>query len=287
LVSGASVTISGNGQTYTSTTDTVGVFSQGDLQPATYTISVADLEGFKTPDVQEVVVEEDTQNSVIVTYLEKPLLNPVFGENTIQTISAISAEISSKNMTSAEVEATYGWKAGDTIEMPYNSSTLPMRIMGFNHDNKSDGSGKIGITLATTYRLPDSYQIYSRYFSAESGWLGNDWTIRTSTLPNIKSKIGAEWQPFLQQASKLCQNASGNQFTAKESISLFSKSETWDTYTGEGEQYEFWKNGGSKDLGQTVLLRSVTSNQFYTNSGGSASSIRSDRKAYVAFMIYI
>lgn len=73
FVNGASVTISGNGQTYTGTTNTVGIFSQGDLQPATYTVSVADLEGFKTPDVQEVVVEEGTQNSVIVTYLEKPL----------------------------------------------------------------------------------------------------------------------------------------------------------------------------------------------------------------------
>lgn len=74
LVSGASVTISGNGQVYTGTTDSFGVFSQGDLQPATYTISVADLEGFKAPDIQEVVVLEDTQNSVMVTYLEKPLM---------------------------------------------------------------------------------------------------------------------------------------------------------------------------------------------------------------------
>lgn len=79
MVSGASITITGNNQTYTGTTDSVGVFSQGDLQPATYTISVADLDGFKTPDVQEVVVEEGTQNNVEFTYLEKPLYSPIYG----------------------------------------------------------------------------------------------------------------------------------------------------------------------------------------------------------------
>lgn len=73
LVSGASVTISGNGQTYAGTTNSIGVFTQGDLQPATYTITVADIEGFKTPDASEVVVLENTQNSVMVTYLEKPV----------------------------------------------------------------------------------------------------------------------------------------------------------------------------------------------------------------------
>ena len=72
LVSGAKVTISGNGQTYVGNTNEQGVFVQGDLQPATYTISVADLDGFKTPNNIEVIVNENTKNVATVTYLEKP-----------------------------------------------------------------------------------------------------------------------------------------------------------------------------------------------------------------------
>lgn len=77
LVSGASVTITGNEQTFTGTTNENGVFVQGDLQPATYTITVADIDGFKTPSASEVVVTEDTQNTITVTYLELPAFIPV------------------------------------------------------------------------------------------------------------------------------------------------------------------------------------------------------------------
>lgn len=74
LVSGASVTISSSsGETYAGTTNESGVFTQGDLQPATYTVSVADLDGFKTPVSQEVTILEDTSNNIEFVYLEKPL----------------------------------------------------------------------------------------------------------------------------------------------------------------------------------------------------------------------
>jgi hypothetical protein len=114
LVSGASVTITGNGQTYTGTTDSAGVFSQGDLQPATYTISVADLEGFKTPDVQEVVVEEDTQNSVIVTYLEKPA-------SVILGVSWTNDNSTTMTRTDDAVGMTYTINEDGTIQSDFNS----------------------------------------------------------------------------------------------------------------------------------------------------------------------
>jgi hypothetical protein len=87
LVNGASVTITGNGQTFTGTTNENGVFTQGDLQPATYAISVADMDGFDTPEPVEVVVEENTQNSAIITYLEKSLTKPVYGVSWVNDAS--------------------------------------------------------------------------------------------------------------------------------------------------------------------------------------------------------
>lgn len=86
LVQGATVTIAGNGQTYTGTTNESGVFVQGDLQPATYTISVADLEGFDTPESQELVVLEDSENSVTITYLEQ-MQSAIYGVSWVNDAS--------------------------------------------------------------------------------------------------------------------------------------------------------------------------------------------------------
>lgn len=199
LVGGASVTISGsNGETYAGTTDSAGVFTQGDLQPATYTVSVADLEGFKTPESLQVVVTEDTQNSVTVTYLEKQAFSTTFGENTPEQISAISAEISANNMTSEQVASTYGWNIGDTIEFTLTTGEpVRMKIAGFNHDVRSDGSGKAGITLELDHVLQTSYQMNS---SNTTDYVTS--TMRTVTLPAIKATLPQEWQDVIKTVNK-------------------------------------------------------------------------------------
>jgi hypothetical protein len=114
MVGGTSVTITGNGQTYTGTTDSVGVFSQGDLQPATYTISVADLEGFKTPDVQDVVVKEDTQNSVIMTYLER-------STNLVLGVSWTNDSSTTMTRTDDAVGMTYTINSDGTIQSDFDN----------------------------------------------------------------------------------------------------------------------------------------------------------------------
>ena len=252
MVSGASVTITGNGQTYTGTTDSVGVFSQGNLQPATYTISVADLEGFKTPDVQEVVVEEDTQNSVIVTYLEKPTII-LFSEATPAEISAIGTEISNAGMTSAEVEATYGWKIGDTTS--YTLSTgeqVEMRIIGFNHDTLSDGSGKkAGITLEMTGLLNNKFLMNNEQ-STVGGFPAS--SMNTSTLPTIKTTMPQEWQDIIVKVDKQSANGGGSVYerVVTDSHELFILSIM--EYTGtkahsveEGSVYEYWSDKTASD----------------------------------------
>ena len=201
LVSGASVTISGNGQTYTGTTDSVGVFTQGDLQPATYTISVADMEGFKTPDVSEVVVEEDTQNSVTVTYLEKPQFTQAdrtFSNNSPEIISKVSKEISDYNMTSERVTEIYGWNIGDTIAIKLSTGqNIDFRIIGFNHDNKADGSGKAGITLESTTCLNDSPYFYS---TTGAKWVGS--SVRTTLKSTVKDRLPQDWQNVIITVAK-------------------------------------------------------------------------------------
>jgi hypothetical protein len=258
LVSGASVTISGNGQTYTGTTDGVGTFTQGDLQPATYTISVADMEGFKTPASSEVVVEEDTQNSVTVTYLEKPAFSTVFGENSPETIQEIGNEISAKNMTSAEVESTYGWKIGDTTSYTLTTGEkVEMRIIGFCHDDLSDGSGKAGITLEMTHCLATTYRMNDTNTNA-GGYPAT--LMRNTTLPTIKSTLPQEWQNVIKLVNKKSANGGGTNYsttltTSNElfllaGIEVFGRAYDYgyaQDGANEGSQYEYWNGKADAD----------------------------------------
>lgn len=249
LVSGASVTISGNGQVFTGTTDSVGVFEQGDLQPATYTISVADLDGFKTPDRQEVIVEEASTNVISFTYAELPKFSTIFAENTPQQISAVSDAISKGGLTSAEVEATYGWKIGDTISYQLTTGeNVEMRIIGFNHDDKSDGSGRAGITLQMVNCLATSYEMNDTNTNS-GGYVQSK--MNTETMPAFKLLLPQEWQNVIQPIIK--KTTAGGQYsytqanTHIQELFLLSLIEIYgssaavpSTYANEGSVYEYW-----------------------------------------------
>lgn len=89
-----------------------------------------------------------THNSVINLYavyeVALPAHSKTFGENTPAQISAVSSYISENNLTTQQVYDTFGWSIGDSVSM---SGFGYVYIIGFNHDDKSDGSGKAGITL--------------------------------------------------------------------------------------------------------------------------------------------
>lgn len=248
LVGGAVVTIEGNGQTYVGITDDNGVFVQGDLQPATYNISVADIEGFKTPNVQEVVVLEDSNNVVNITYLEKPSVNMIFGENTPQQIAEVSSQIASSNMTSAEVEATYGWKLGDTKDITLTTGEIiQMQIIGFNHDNKSDGSGKAGITLQMKNCLRTKYTMNGSKTNA--GGYASCY-MKKSIIPTFKATLPQEWQDVIKLVDKKSANGGGSNYsemlTLSEDLFLLSEIEVFGVVSkaqdgiNEGSVYEYW-----------------------------------------------
>ena len=248
LVSGASVTIEGNGQTYTGTTNESGVFVQGDLQPATYTVSVADMEGFQTPNVSEVVVVEDSQNAVTITYLEKSAFSTTFSENTPDVISAIADEISANSMTSAQVEETYGWKIGDTKDITLTTGeVIQMRIIGFNHDTLSGGTGTAGITLQMVDCLATKYPMNSTARNA-GGYAAS--VMKTSTLPTVKALLPQEWQDVIKLVDKKSANGGSTNYsktlTLSEDIFLLAEIEVFGTTTyaqdgaNEGSVYEYW-----------------------------------------------
>ena len=259
LVSGANITITGNEQTFTGTTNEQGVFTQGDLQPAIYTISVSDLDGFKTPSASEVIVEENTTNNVVITYLEKPAVSRVFGENTPEQISVVSTDISANNMTSTEVFNTYGWSIGDTINIPLkDNTTMQMRIIGFNHDNLSDGTGKAGITLEMTHCFSTLYPMNSSSISSSTNSGGYPASyIKTSVLPTLKNNIPDEWIGVIKLVDKKSADGGYSNYndvvTLSEDIFLLCENEATGIAKNaqraydEGDWYEYYENNNNND----------------------------------------
>lgn len=254
LVSGANVTITGNGQTFTGTTNENGVFVQGDLQPATYTIEVADLDGFIRPNSQDIMVVEDSTNFATFTYLEKPSVLP-FAEADTQMISNIADQIAASNMTSAEVESNYGWKLGDKTTITLTTGeNIEMQIIGFNHDDKSDGSGKAGITLQMVNCLKTEYYMNSSYTNA-GGYVAS--VMRTVSLPSIKSTIPQEWQNIIKFVDKKSANGGGTNYsgivTSSEDLFLLSEIEVFGSeYLSqngmeEGRVYDYWRGKSDED----------------------------------------
>lgn len=152
-------------------------------------------------------------------------------------------------MTSAQVAETYGWNIGDTIDILLtNGVTMPMRIIGFNHDELSDGSGKAGITLDMTRVLGSNY-VFSTQTGRYGGWYAS--AIRAE-MPTIKELFPIEWQDNMKTVKKYSARQIGNSNIDTTDDDLFLLSvievggtgETSKANNGaqEGTQYEYYKN---------------------------------------------
>jgi hypothetical protein len=171
-----------------------------------------------------------------------------FGENTPEQISAVSALISANNMTSADVEANFGWKIGDTIS--YQRTTgenVEMRIIGFNHDDKSDGSGKAGITLETVVAIVMAKMANS---STNAGGYPAS-LMKTTTLPAIKATLPTEWQNVIKMVDKKSANGGSTNYTeiitTSEDLFVLSENEVsgknqYSLPEVEGTRYELYKS---------------------------------------------
>jgi hypothetical protein len=210
----------------------------------------------------------------------------VFGENTPEQISAVSAVISANNMTSTQVAETYGWNIGDTIDITLTTNeVITMRIIGFNHDNKSDGSGTAGITLEMVNCLNTKYSLRSDYTNA-GGW--KDTKLRTETLPTIKATLPTEWQSIIKLVDKKSTNGGGTNFTevvtTSDDLFLLSQVELineigYAQSIEEGAVYEYWNGKANyirrKKVGSSFSdwwLRSCgkqPSYFIYVNSAGN------------------
>lgn len=182
-----------------------------------------------------------------------------FATDSWETISAACKDGSYKTV----------YHVGDTKDITLSTvETITVAIMGFDHDDLSDGSGKAPITVAMENLLATNYRMNASNTN-EGGW--DECEMRTSTMATLLSQLPSELQSAIKQVNKKATAGSKSTAitTSADKLWLFAEVEVDGTtstgYADEGEQYEYWKT--VKDGKKSADRR-----KYLSNGGGSAYS---------------
>lgn len=131
-------------------------------------------------------------------------------------------------------------------DMDIGGRTYRIDIIGKNHDDLSDGTGKAPLTFQMHDCYDTTYQMNSSNTNA-GGW--RDCQMRTQTMPALKALLPAEVQSGIREVNKL--TSAGNQssiiVTTSDELFLLSEIEifgsTTYSFAGEGTQYDYYRIG--------------------------------------------
>ena len=164
-------------------------------------------------------------------------LNPVFADNSWEEIVAACQ--------SGSVPSS--WAVGDQKAMTIDGNEYLIDIIGKDHDDYADGSGKAPLTLQFHETYVVGYGMHNTS-SNSSGW--KDCQMRTDRLPGILALMPQIVQSSIREVSKTTSagNAKSNIVTTSDKLFLLSEVEVFGTATnsfaGEGSQYEYYKTRG-------------------------------------------
>ena len=225
---GATVTATKDSKTVSGTADTNGKCILTVTEVGTWTVTATLASSTNTADV---VV--GTANVDLI------MIDPVFGNNSWADIIKACQE--------KQVPDT--WNVGDSCNMTINNKTYAIDIIGKNHDDYADGSGKAPLT----FQMHDCYGETKNMNSSNTNKGG--WTscaMRRTHLPAILALMPTEVQNGIREVNKL--TSAGNKSTTINTTAdkLFFLSEveifgsTIFSAAGEGTQYDYYKAGNSK-----------------------------------------
>lgn len=174
---GATVTATKGSKTASGTADANGSCTLTVSEAGTWTVTATAGSSHKSIEVV-----------VGTTNVDLPLIDPVFANNNWVTVI--------KACQRKQVPDT--WNVGDNLGMTINGKVYQIDIIGKNHDDYADNSGKAPLT----FQLHDCYSQAKMHGSTGN----NNWktmAMRTSTLPAILKKMPAEVQEAIREVTKL------------------------------------------------------------------------------------
>lgn len=163
--------------------------------------------------------------------------DPILANNSWEVIS----EASSSGIASSV------WNVGDEINITLTTNeTLTLVILGFDHDDLADGSGKAGITfgmknlMAATRPINSSNSMNGGFPASElHQWLQND----------LYNSLPSDLKPFVKTVNKKCSTGTTQSTVGNYQMKIFllTDSEIYNpssNYLNEGDRYAYYENGG-------------------------------------------
>lgn len=151
------------------------------------------------------------------------------------------------------------WLVGDQKSMTINGTDYAIDIIGKNHDDYTDKSGKAPLT----FQLHDCY--LTEYAMNSSDTSSGGWTncaMRSTHLPAVMALMPSEVKSGLKEVNKLTSAGANNNTinTTADKLFLLSEIEVFGSTTysvsGEGSQYDYYKAGNSrvKNKGESAVV---------------------------------
>ena len=154
-----------------------------------------------------------------------------------------------KNGTSSVVyaKAKAAMDAGTKFSMQLaNGKTLEYRIIGINHDDLADGSGKAGLTFEATNNALGAQRMNATDTNA-GGWEKSELRGRLNT-GDLWSLLPAEIQSNVNAVTKMTDNkggpGAGTASATTDKVFPLSSTEVWGDLDSDGTQYEYYQSKG-------------------------------------------
>lgn len=168
---------------------------------------------------------------------------------TLDEQEAVAKDIAQNGTSSiAYAKAKAAMDAGTKFSIKLtDDKTLEYRIVGINHDDLADGSGKAGLTFeATNTALGD--QKMNATNASTGGWEKSELRGRLNT-GDLWSLLPSGLQSKVKSVTKMTDNQGGDDETGTPSattdkVFLLSSTEVWGNLNSDGTQYEYYKSKG-------------------------------------------
>lgn len=186
---------------------------------------------------------------------------------TLEEQETVAKDIA-KNGTSsiAYAKAKAAMDAGTKFSVKLtNGETLEYRIIGINHDDLADGSGKAGLTFEATNNVL-GIQCMNATNSNAGGWEKSEMRGRLNS-GDLWALLPAEIQSKAKAVTKMTDNkgggSAGTPSATTDKVFLLSSTEVWGDLDSDGTQYEFYK---SKGVTESNYSGASSSNRHWTRS---------------------
>lgn len=193
--------------------------------------------------------------------------DPVFANNSWEEIAAACQ--------SGNVPET--WAVGDKKTMTVNGADYVIDIIGKNHDDYADGSGKAPLTFQFDACYSTSYAMNSTDINS-TGWMSS--AMRQTNIPAILALMPPEVQAALKEVTKKTSKGVNSSTIVNTADKLFLLSEievagtTGQSFAGEGSQYAYY-TAYSKAKKANGSYKSWWLRSPYKNNNGSYCCVNS------------